>query len=127
MNFEDGSAFLELAKELVKQATRLPNQEAKLRTAISRAYYAAFLKARYHLRYKEHDRNIPRNVDVHKYVREKFKASEIAERKEIAQGLENLREERNKADYDPNYRDLSRNSQLVLLSANNVISLLETL
>ena len=41
----DWSQYLNLAKELTDQPTTPANQEAKLRDAISRAYYAAFILA----------------------------------------------------------------------------------
>ena len=49
----DWSEYLNLAKELANQAIAPANQEAKLRTAISRSYYAAFINARNYLRDKE--------------------------------------------------------------------------
>ena len=52
MNF-DWSEYLNLAQELAGRPTSLSNEEARLRSAISRAYYAAFCKARNHLRDNE--------------------------------------------------------------------------
>ena len=42
----DWSQYLNLAKELAGQATIPAEQEARLRDAISRSYYAAFILAR---------------------------------------------------------------------------------
>lgn len=48
----DWSEYLNVAKELAGVETSAASQEAKLRAAITRAYYAAFIKARNHLRDK---------------------------------------------------------------------------
>lgn len=60
------SDYFKLAQELVRQSLRSRIKEAKLRSAISRAYYAAYIKARNHLRDKD-GVTIPRR-DVHQYV-----------------------------------------------------------
>ncbi len=52
MSFE-WSEYLNVAQELIEQAKKASYQEAKVRAAISRAYYAAFGAARNHLRYKD--------------------------------------------------------------------------
>ncbi len=46
-NWDD---YLFLAQELATHPSNFPNQEARLRSAISRAYYSAFCKARDFLR-----------------------------------------------------------------------------
>lgn len=46
----DGSEFLLLAQELAGKKKGVSTEEARLRSAISRAYYAAFLEARRFLR-----------------------------------------------------------------------------
>jgi uncharacterized protein (UPF0332 family) len=43
------SDYLDLARELIGQTDITASEEAKLRSAISRAYYAAFIQARNHL------------------------------------------------------------------------------
>ena len=52
----------------------LPNEKAKLRSSVGRAYYAAFGKARNHLRDIDGDQILsmdPPKVNVHTYVRNK--------------------------------------------------------
>jgi len=46
----DWADYLTLAQELADQAASSQSTEAKLRSAISRAYYAAFCKESNHLR-----------------------------------------------------------------------------
>lgn len=48
----DWSGYLDVAKELASVALTSANKEAKLRSAISRAYYAAFILARNYLRFQ---------------------------------------------------------------------------
>ena len=71
MNF-DWSEYLNIARELAGQATASFSAEAKKRSAISRAYYAAFCSARNHLRDRDNDQNIPVGGDAHGYVRKQF-------------------------------------------------------
>jgi outer membrane translocation and assembly module TamA len=126
MSFE-WSEYLGLALELAGQPVKRAHQEARFRTAISRAYYAAaFCKCRNHLRDKE-GHQIPPGGKAHQYVRDKFKKSNDRLRKRIGYNLERLRSDRNKADYDDNVikLDMITNTDLVL--AEKVISTLDKL
>src|SRR5437016_3350485 len=90
--------YFNVAQELAEQAKSSAYQEAKVRAAISRAYYAAFGMARNHLRYKDKiheprplvDRKGNRVRNIHEYVRERFKSSSNIERVEIGEHLERL-------------------------------------
>jgi uncharacterized protein (UPF0332 family) len=95
----DWSEYLGLAQELAGQTVSPASQEAKLRAAISRAYYAAFCKARNHLR--DHEGHaIPRGGGAHKYVRDQFKNNPDRLRSQIGHNLDRLRRHRNMVDYD---------------------------
>ncbi len=59
----DWSQYLNLAKEFLCQPTPPANQEAKMRSAISRAYYAAFISARNYLPETE-EHSIPKTADA---------------------------------------------------------------
>lgn len=104
----DWSEYLDIAQELFTQAkNNSPHQEANLRIAISRAYYAVFNKARDHLRRHDKLREPAPLVDsngnyinIHAYVREKFKNSADADYQEIGLALERMVKDRNAADYD---------------------------
>ncbi len=94
----DGRAFLGLAHTLTNT---LPNtepaiEEAQLRSAISRAYYALFWVARARL-IAEGER-IPR-LDAHQIVIDRFRNSPYRARVTIGFHLANLRTDRNEADY----------------------------
>lgn len=93
------STYLDLAQELTMQAPTSLYQEAKLRSAISRAYYAAFCKARNHLRDID-GLQVPHDGSAHRYVKEQFKGNTLKERKRIGVSLERMKINRGKADYD---------------------------
>ncbi|OCR02050.1 hypothetical protein BCD67_07700 [Oscillatoriales cyanobacterium USR001] len=94
----DWSEYLNVAKELAGIATTTPEQEAKLRAAISRAYYAVFILARNHLRDRE-GHSIPTTGDAHQYVASQFKQSQDSNRRFVGDKLKRLRMYRNQADY----------------------------
>ncbi len=125
MNFE-WIKYLHLAHELGGQTLSLANQEARLRAAISRAYYAVFCKCRNRLRDKENHR-IPPGGKAHQYVCNEFKRSMNKLRRQIGQTLERLRSDRNKADYDDKITMLDLLVKTDLALADNIISILNKL
>ena len=62
------SDYLELAKELLGGAVGSPLEEAKLRSAISRAYYAVFNEARDYLVLNKPDLIIPNTGEAHEVL-----------------------------------------------------------
>ena len=126
----DWSAYLKLAQELAGDDTGSPGEEAKLRSSVSRAYYAAFCKARNHLRDIDGHQILsayPPKVNVHKYVRDEFKNSSDISRKKIGNTLNRLRIHRNKADYDDVVTGLPQLTTVSLKWTHDVISALNTL
>ena len=122
----DWSEYLILAQELAGQATRPSSQEAKLRSAISRAYYAAFCKARNHLRDKEHHR-IPSGGEAHQYVQNQFKDSPDKARRDVGANLNRLRIRRTKADYEDRVTKLPRTTEYAVKVAERIVSNLRRL
>jgi uncharacterized protein (UPF0332 family) len=130
----DWSEYLTLAKVLAGQDAR-PSKESGLRTAISRAYYAAFCKARNFLRDKDKDPQISTlgaySADVHGHVihefRDKRRNRGIKDRQTIGEKLQWLRKERNRADYDDTHQNLSNITRTALSYAEDIISKLDTL
>lgn len=122
----DWLEYLDLARELARPTTGPSSQEARLRSAISRAYYAAFCKARNHLRDRE-ERSIPRGGQVHRYVRNQFMKSPDRARKKVGENLNQLRIYRNKADYEDTVTGLSATTRRALRLAERVISRLGSL
>ncbi len=85
--------FYELAQKLLEDSNYETN--SRIRTAVSRAYYAAFLTARSRLEVLNF--NLHRQ-QVHKEVHEAIKSKDP----KLAQKLSTLRRYRNEADYDLN-------------------------
>ncbi|RLI75447.1 hypothetical protein DRP05_14825 [Archaeoglobales archaeon] len=118
MSFDWGD-YLALAKELAGESN-----EAKLRSAISRAYYSIFCKARNYLHGK-----IPltgKSID-HKLVSEAFKAKDDDKLKRVGVNLERLRIDRNKADYEDDFPNIVAQTEMDLLIAQESYEVIETL
>lgn len=103
--------------------------EARLRCAISRAYYGAFRKARNHLRDKDGyaPNVIERSGKTHQIVIDLFSHSSDLDRQLIGQSLKDLRSARNKADYDDAVLHLSGLTMTALLQSEEVLELLKAL
>jgi len=95
----DWSEYFNLAQELIGKTATPAGQEARQRSALSRAYYAAFCQARNHLR-DEEGHSYPAGGQVHTYVCNQFRNSPDPTRKQIGHDLNRLRIDRNKVDYD---------------------------
>ena len=101
----DWSQYLRLAEELAGQGTAPSSSEAKLRSSVSRSYYAAYCTARNHLRDVD-GLAIPRDY-AHRFVWETFANSADTSRKQVGADLDRLRIYRNKTDYN-DVMDVSR-------------------
>jgi hypothetical protein len=95
--------YLNLASQLAETV----NDEAKLRSAISRAYYSAFCCSRNYM--QDVDKrfgSIPRDCSVHRFVIDyyfgKKNSKNTDARKHLARDLDRIRIERNIADYERN-------------------------
>lgn len=122
MNF-DWSEYLKLAQELAGQVIKPASKEAKLRSSISRAYYAAFCKARNYLRDAER-LSIPSGPEAHTDVRDTFLNSPNKSRRKIGESLKRLRTRRNKVDYEDSVTGLSSKVKASLRDASFVVSAL---
>lgn len=114
------SDYLSLARELLGKATTPFSQEAKQRSAISRAYYAAFIEARNFLR--DQDGVIIPQESPHQYVIKQFKNSPDSARGRVGRKLQFLRYYRNQADYDDTVVELTKKSKDALTLARQIIS-----
>jgi len=115
--------YLGLAQQLAGKAQISATQESRLRSAISRAYYAAFILARNYLR-DEESISIPERQS-HKFVIEQFKNSSEEVRQTIGKNLARLRFSRNKADYNDNFERLPEETKAMLKLANKTIVFLQ--
>ncbi len=129
----DWSEYLNLAQELAAtNSDSSANREAKLRSAISRAYYSTFCLARNYLRDIEKDRTFfrkNRDIKEHQYVAEEFINHRIKNKNmvKIGENLSRLRELRNKADYEDTMFNLPTQARTALKLADNIISALSNL
>ncbi len=117
----DWTEYLALAQDLAGQRVTPPTVEAKLRSAISRAYYAAFCKARNHLRDRE-GHLIPDTGKAHGIVSDLFQRSPHRPRKKIGANLNRLRENRRKADYDDFIRNLPNITSKALRQSEQIVT-----
>lgn len=97
--------YLDLATELAGKPQKTPSsEEARLRSAVSRAYYAAFGRARNELR--DQRREVNAEKMTHKQLWKRFETGNEKDR-QIATDGDRLRRDRNAADYDDNIANLS--------------------
>ena len=114
------SQYLDLARELTGKDTTPATEEAKLRSAISRSYYAAFIEARNFLRDRE-SLTIPRE-NSHQFVISQFKNSPDDEsRRKLGERLQILRSHRRQADYEDTITGLIGKSEEALGLARRII------
>ena len=121
--------LLNVINRAFRKARKRSPDEAKLRCAISRAYYGAFRKARNHLR--DNDGQPPslleRSGKTHQIVIDLFNQSNDLDRQLIGQFLKDLRSARNKADYDDTVPHLPGLTMTALLQSEQVLDLLKSL
>jgi uncharacterized protein (UPF0332 family) len=121
------SDYLTLAQELTSESINSPLEEAHLRAAISRAYYAAFCTARNFLSDKD-GYSTPGGTNVHRDIVDKFEASSDMTRRKVGALLRSLRGIRNIVDYqEAFYGNKLGRTQGALATAKQIISLLRTI
>jgi hypothetical protein len=108
--------FLDVANHLHQLEKDGLDKEACCRSAVSRAYYAAFCYARNHAR--DNRGFIPTNTDAdHREVRQHFMKSKT---RGVASVLDQLRQWRNDADYADEVEDIFSHVQGLLDEAQKV-------
>lgn len=123
----DPRHFLDLASELVQvlptgpagKGLLTPEQEAKARTAIGRAYYAAYLVARWYA--LEQDPFLSLREDSHQAL---FRWYESNDRASIGSNLFMLSKKRREADYklDAKTRITAEDTRSFITACSNVIN-----
>jgi len=122
----DWSEYYKLSKELAGQTTGSSTEEARLRSAISRAYYAVFCTARNYWSVKE-NKPITRSGQEHGAVCDWFLSRSDHLSKDIGEHLDQLRRYRNKADYDDTFDRLHSDAKKALDRANQALHQLSKL
>ena len=107
--------FVKLAKKLIED-----REEASLRSGISRAYYGVFCIARNRKGLKNYKKG-----DVHRVVIESFKNSNDFNEQYVGWVLDELRRNRNHADYEEDKRIDSNLAQRVLDKTERALERLE--
>lgn len=95
----DWHEYLNLARELQRNKQMGSAEEARLRSAVSRAYYAAYHAARKRLE-QDGDKGLHEAEQPHAYVWQQFKLSTQPERREIGTKGKRLKLQRCDADYE---------------------------
>lgn len=125
MKFDWYQYFI-LAQELADQSFISKYDEAKLRTAISRSYYAVFCKARNYLLEKKNN-VIPKDGKAHQYVIDEL-INGLEKEKIVGLNLKRLRGKRILADYHDCFRgNLIGEMEYSLKLAGEALSELEKL
>jgi uncharacterized protein (UPF0332 family) len=121
------SNFLTLATTLVNVSNESEVAEAALRSAMSRAYYAAFCAARNFL-YERGELSPTRTGQDHGRVKDHFKNSNHKAMQQIGYWLERLFEKRVQADYENTFPgNLTSEAQFSIISAEKVLNRLAQL
>ena len=112
----DWSEYLSLAKYLSGKTAETYTQEAGLRSATSRAYYASFCCAR-----NVAERRLgfapTRKAEDHRLVREHFRRLRM---REVAEALDNMCKWRAQCDYDEQVKNLHGIAIAAIESAEHV-------
>lgn len=109
----EGKDFLELAKKLQNS-----DEEASLRTAVSRSYYAIFNHVKDFM--TANGIKLPSAAEAHEKAQQYLSNSGIEEAEDLADDLDNLRRNRNDADYElrsPKFSYDKKNTGLVSAKA----------
>jgi len=117
---------------LAEELGRSSDDEAKLRSSISRAYYAAFCTACNFISHVDH-KPLPDDEPIHQYVANYFSGKTHGSKKnnnraKIGSELRRMRADRVNADYDrsiSNMKSLNATVKDVLVRSERVIFLLE--
>jgi uncharacterized protein (UPF0332 family) len=111
--------YLTVAKHLTEHSDASGCAEACLRSAISRAYYAALITARNLLR--DQGIEVPETAEIHSFISQWFLSEDDVDQKEIGALLKRLRDRRRKADYADEIPKVSSLAERALTDAQWVI------
>lgn len=117
--------YLKLAKEMAGQSTPTAGPEARLRSSVSRAYYAAFCQARNYLVQKK--QFVVPQSDPHKAVINEFKkigSNTNPLPLSIAANLHRLKLNRRMADYDDFVAGLQHVTSFSILLSSDTLDYL---
>ena len=125
MSFNWGD-YLSLANALLTKPNTPGPEEAAYRSAVSRAYYAAFCSARNFAR-DEEKFSVPQTAKAHQLVMTYFHSNQDPLRRKIGRNLRRLRDYRNRADYDDSLARPDAIAQASVALANQILEDLKIL
>ena len=120
----DWDQYYELATSLAGRDGS-PSEEAKKRSAISRAYYAALIQARQKASDRTGD-DIPR-YGTHHWTIKKYQKDPAPEAKRIGSHLKRLKKRRERADYENKVPGLNSELESALEEASSLLSRIDGL
>src|SRR5690606_26547753 len=95
-------------------------KESRLRSSVSRAYYAAFCSARNHAGSNGYQ---IKNTAADHYGVEKFYSNRVISYPQVGTNLSRLRVARNMCDYDETVKGLSSKTRLSIMQAESILSI----
>ena len=122
----DWREYLVLAEALLQARTRLAQEEACCRTAVSRAYYAGYGVARTRARDQD-GLQLPATGDAHQRVITHYRQGPSALHRAVGNNLRRLRRVRNRADYDDQLEQPVAVAQFAVRRARQVVAQLQAL
>lgn len=122
----DWENYLNLAKTLTQPGQVVSANEACLRSAISRAYYAAYCQARNLAKQKE-GLVLTKTGKDHGIVKNHFKKSPNRHCNKISVKLGRLLNNRKRADYDDTVSELNKLVQDSISEADTIFNLLSSI
>lgn len=112
--------YLHVARYLVEHSSVSGYEEACLRSAIGRAYYAALHTARHLLR-DQWGIEVPKTVEIHRVIPQWFMDEEDPYWQEVGILLDRLRDRRRRADYEDEITRVSALAKRSVTDAQLVI------
>jgi uncharacterized protein (UPF0332 family) len=118
--------YFTLAVTISKNPSGLGPKEAALRSAVSRAYYAAFCASRNLVRDRGEFKPTRTGKD-HRLVKEHFRKSPAKNRQQIAAWLDRLHIDRNEVDYEDMITNPEALARFSVINARKVLDALRFL
>jgi uncharacterized protein (UPF0332 family) len=113
----------------LQNITKTNQPDANLRSAVSRAYYAAFCISRNYLRDELYDPRLQRqnsDINEHKYVADELLNNTDKSLNQAGRELSRLRIYRNQSDYDDTVRNIASTAEMSIRLADMIIQIINS-
>jgi len=121
----DWKEYLALADQLMQERKDIASEEACLRSAISRAYYAAIISSRNFAITKDKF-FARRGSSIHRQIADHFKLKNDIKQVAVGIRLSKLANKRNLADYEDEMPDLLQEAEKSVRLAKDILTLLDS-